>query len=96
MKQIKLMADYQCFPLWGVSKEDIGNINPRDLPISNELKNSLLAWGKAYDHTLNMDDPMSSGFPTAEDELQFKEIGRALAARLSSELGDDYQVIVKV
>lgn len=38
MKTIKLMADYDCFPLWKSSPGEVGNIDPEDLPISYDLK----------------------------------------------------------
>jgi hypothetical protein len=96
MKRIKLMADYGCFPLWGVSLNEIGNINPDDLPLSVGLKDDLLAWGRTYDQTLNMDDPSKSGFRTAEDESEFKHAGLRLGEKLKDELGEDFFVQVKV
>jgi hypothetical protein len=47
MKNIKLMADYQCHPLWNMSPGEYGDINPDDLPISQELKDQLNAWARA-------------------------------------------------
>jgi len=35
---IKLMADYQCFPLWEASPGKVGNVDPNTLPISEGLK----------------------------------------------------------
>ncbi|MHC5729637.1 MAG: hypothetical protein ACYTXY_37035 [Nostoc sp.] len=33
-EKIKLMADYGCYPLWWVSSDKIGNIDPETLPLS--------------------------------------------------------------
>jgi hypothetical protein len=93
MKKIKLMADYQCYSLWLNSDDEVGNINPNTLPISNMLKNELNSWSDKYDETLNLDDPLASGFATIEEEMVFKEMGLSLKEKLQMELGDDYEVI---
>ena len=82
-KKLKLMADYQCFPLWG----DGDNIDPASLPISDRLCEDLMTWALAFDATLVMDDPLSSAFPTGADELEFKREGQRLRDRLQTELG---------
>lgn len=96
MRVIKLMADYQCFPLWETSPGQVGNIDPKDLPISHELKMQLLAWAQIYDETLNMDDPTCSGFQSDEDEIEFKRVGNELGERLKAELGIDFNVKIKI
>lgn len=35
MRNIKLMADYQCHPLWNMSPDEYGDIAPCELPISS-------------------------------------------------------------
>ncbi|KES16178.1 hypothetical protein GASC598I20_006050, partial [Gilliamella apicola SCGC AB-598-I20] len=35
MKKIKLMADYECYPLWIDSDNEVGNIDPDSLLISD-------------------------------------------------------------
>lgn len=96
MRIIKLMADYQCFPLWEASPGRVGNIDPKDLHISHELKAQLQAWAQFYDETLNMDDPTCSGFKSDADEIEFKRIGNELGERLRTELGVDFNVKIKV
>jgi hypothetical protein len=96
MKNIKLMADYQCYPLWNMSVGDFGDVNPDDLPISQDLKNELAAWALAFDETLNMDYPPDSGFVSKEAEEKFKREGYSLAERLSIELGPEFTVTVQV
>lgn len=93
MKKIKLMADYQCHPLWDVSPEGYGDISPEEFPISSELKDMLRQWAERYDAILNIDDPASSAFKSKEEEKQFISDGYKLARYLQEELGDSYNII---
>ncbi|NHB62293.1 hypothetical protein [Photorhabdus sp. RW14-46] len=93
MKRIKLMVDYDCYPLWLDSDDEVGNIDPDVLPISDSLKEELNNWSKQYDETLNLDDPLSSGFSTPEAETVFKEKGQYLREKLQTELNNGYEVI---
>jgi hypothetical protein len=54
--KIKLMADYGCYPLWWVSGDLVGNIDPAKLPLSHETINRLYKWAAVYNTTLNWDD----------------------------------------
>ncbi|HEC1651981.1 TPA: hypothetical protein R1156_003968 [Yersinia enterocolitica] len=92
MRKIKLMADYQCHPLWDVSPEDYRDISPEELPISSELKYRLREWAERYDAILNINDPASSGFESKEEEKQFIEDGHKLVRLLQEELGDSYNI----
>lgn len=91
-KHIKLMADYDCYPLWSMAPDHVGNINPETLPLSPEIKLRLQQWAKAYDETLNRDDPASSGFKSEDDAVAFEEEGMRLWQRLCQELGPEYEV----
>ena len=95
MKTIKLMADYQCHPLWEASPGEVGNIAPHTLPISSVLQAKLIEWAKKFDSTLNMDDPLSSGFRSAQEAENFKKDGNDLAEQLRNELVGQYMVIYK-
>jgi hypothetical protein len=46
MKEIKVMADYHCHPLWDDSPHTYGDIDPNALPISLKLKGDLYEWAK--------------------------------------------------
>lgn len=92
MKKIKLMADYECCPLWGTTVEDFGDINPDTLPISDTLKRELMEWAKWFDGIFNDDDPANSGFESLEDETAFIKQGDNLYERLQIELGSDYEI----
>jgi hypothetical protein len=91
-KVLKLMADYHCFPLWKACGE-IGNINPDDLPLANDLREDLLAWATAYDKTLNQEYPPDSGFASPQEEEAFEVEGRRLWRELQTQLGRDYKVV---
>lgn len=96
MRTLKLMADYDCFPLWEATPGQVGNVDPGSLPISKQLQTELAAWGQMFNHTFNQDDPQNSGFVCTEEEEKFKVMGRALGQRLQAELGVDYLITVKV
>ncbi|MBC3908001.1 hypothetical protein [Undibacterium umbellatum] len=96
MRMIKLMADYNCFPLWEASPGEIGNIDHDSLPISDELKNLLSLWGDEYTETLNTEDPLNSGFKNADHERNFITAGERLAGRLQKELGQNFKITTQV
>lgn len=96
MRAIKLMADYQCFPLWEASPGVVGNIDPQHLPISPPLKQKLMTWAAKFDATLNMNDPASSGFESERAANEFRQEGEALAQSLQEELGSAYVVTKKL
>jgi hypothetical protein len=91
-QSIKLMADYGSSPLWGLDPENVGNIAPSSLPLSEDLRSDLRAWAEHFDRTLNQDYPPEGGFSSDAEELAFDEDGRKLWRRLQKELGDSYTV----
>lgn len=94
MRRLKLMADWDCHPLWGTVDPEIGDIDPASLPISAELVAALAAWSAAYDATLDRDDPAASGFATSAAEAAFRAEGARLAERLTAELGDGVEIVL--
>ena len=86
------MSDYECFPVWCTDSDNLGNVDPNQLPISQELKRDLFAWADTYDNTLNYEDPSNSGFRSEEDEQKFRENGIQLYQRLQKELGKEFKV----
>lgn len=96
MRNIKVMADYQCHPLWELSPGECGDIDPNTLPISEELKQKLTDWAALFDETLDISDPANSGFKSGEVESDFKAQGIKLAEQLQKELGPGFLVSVKV
>lgn len=90
---IKLMADYECFPLWKNGEAGTANLDPENLPLSAETKKRLMIWAEWYDSTLNPDDPISSGFADKEDEQAFEEEARNLCKTLRKELNGTHTII---
>ena len=90
------MADYFCFPLWEASPDVGGNIDPKDLPISDVLRIRLLRWADVFDATLNRDDLARSGFVTDDALRRFAEEGALLLERLQRELGPRWEVTLHV
>lgn len=95
-RRIKLMADYDCFPLWEASQGVVGNIDPETLPISQALKSRLNQWAEQFDKTLNRQDPMKSGFLDISAKNGFEQMAAKLGADLQKELGSSYLVEVKI
>lgn len=93
MRLIKLMADYECYPLWEASPGNIGNIDPTSLPISELLANKLMNWAGVYDKTLNYEDPINSGFLNTNELLDFELNGLKLAEKMLEELGPEFSII---
>jgi len=88
---IKLMADYQCFPIWH-SGGEVGNIDPKELAVTGELRAALYAWAERFDRTLNPDNPAQSGFANSADEDSFDREGRRLWGLLQEQLSE-YRVL---
>ena len=77
-KILKLMPDYDYFPLWISDNNGLYNVNPDALDIPNELKTSLHSWSDSYDKTLNIEEPLFSGFSSQESEENFDLKGKRL------------------
>ena len=92
-EKIKLMADYECYPLWWASSEKVGDIDPETMPLSEETVSRLEKWADIYDAKLNWEDPNSSGFPTLEAKAAFEQEGISLWKQLQKELAPNYEVI---
>ena len=93
MRYLKLMADYHCFPLWENSSDLVGNVDPASIPISENLTSKLNEWAEIFDATLNLNDPVRSGFAAEKLKIEFHDKGHDLCLSLKSELGDNYSVI---
>lgn len=88
--RIKLWADYGSYPIWGV--DEIDNIDPEELPLSQETIDRLNAWQDAYDQTLNQDYPPLSDFPTLQAKQKFEQEAIKLWQKLRVELAPNYEV----
>ena len=88
--RIKLWADYGSYPIWGV--DEIDNIAPEELPLSQQTIDRLNAWQDAYDQTLNQDYPPLSDFSSPQAKRNFEREGINLWQKLRVELAPDYEV----
>ncbi len=87
------MPDYGCDPLWW-DDDEVGDIEPESLPLSNNTIERLHKWAKTYDATLNWEDPTDSpGFPSLEAKAAFEEEGISLWKQLQKELAPNYEVV---
>jgi len=86
------MADYDCWPLWGMDAEDIGNIDPAGLPLAAETVAGLARWSKDFDDRLDRADPARSPPPSPGVEERFEREGQALWRQLQLELGTGFEV----
>lgn len=91
---IKVMADYECHPLW-LTGNDLGDVAPDDsrLNLSPRLVQQLTEWAEEFDQTLDYDDPIASGFATHEAKVKFAETGASIASDLAQELGSSWRVL---
>jgi len=92
VRQIKLMWDYDCWPLWHFGGSEAGNIDPDSLPLSRETRTRLSEWAAISNAKLNRNDPPSTEW-TKEEKLAIEAEGRQIWKVLQRELGKDYQVV---
>jgi hypothetical protein len=92
MDELRVLPDYDCFPLWLRSSDGYSNDDPASFGLSQALGDALLAWADEYDATLNRDDPASSGFKTQADLDAFVASGRELATQVAREVAGRYTV----
>ena len=89
-REIKIRAIYHCSPLR--DEDDAVDIDPEELPISDDLRKDLDRWAEAYDATLNQDYPPDTSGVSTETKRSLHEDGLRLQAELQKQLGDDCYV----
>lgn len=92
-KTLRLLADYDCDPLWDPDAADY--VSPSELPLSSELVSRLDRWQAQYDSLLNLADPYAMGFRTREEADAFEKEGLELARRVQKELGANYAIFYR-
>jgi hypothetical protein len=92
MRKLKLMADYECYPLWEIFEDGLENLDPKILGLSNDLYKSLARWASEYDASLNTNEPLHSGFSSEEAEKKFESEGLMLFEGLKEQLNADWVV----
>jgi hypothetical protein len=86
-KRIKVMADYDCHPLWALDEDQYGDFPPSALDLSPELTRDLDAWADAYTASLNREDPARSLWSDEQHRVHALQ-ARPLARRLARERPD--------
>lgn len=88
-KTVWIKPEYECWPLWW---DGGGNIDPRTLPLQENTVQALIKWSDIHEATYNADDPVSSGFESEEQSLQFDQHGLQLWKKVQVELQNLYEV----
>ena len=86
-RSIKVMADYDCHPLWALDPGVVGNFAPEDLGLSEELSRDLNEWAAAFNSFLDRDNPVES-LASPQQQSAHEAQGRQLAIRLARERTD--------
>lgn len=86
-RAIKVMADYDCHPLWALDEDLVGDFPPEDLGVSVELCRDLKDWVQSFNAALDRDNPADS-LITPEEHAAHEQKGRQLAIRLARERPD--------
>jgi hypothetical protein len=85
--EIRIMADYFCWPLWRYEGDSTFNVSPSDLGLPDDLSAGLLAWAAEFDATLDMDNPRDAGFPDEEVRRRWVAVGEGLTRHVAAALG---------
>lgn len=93
-RSIRVMPDYCCSALWVNDPDECGAVPPDadELGLSVELSRDLERWADRFTDTLVHEDPIKSGFASAEEEAEFVRSGFQIALRLKRELGPGWKV----
>ncbi|WP_050462293.1 hypothetical protein [Herbaspirillum autotrophicum] len=93
MKIIRFVAEYLAPPFFDPSIENMGHLEPEDLPLTDALLYEVEKWNCEFQKTFNDAYPPDSGFKTDEELKFFNEIGHELAIKLQNFLGEEYEII---
>lgn len=88
-RQLKLMAEVQCWAIWDISASD--NIDPATLPLSDKLIDELNEWSDRFDSIYKLDDPnfhLNIEFASMQEEEAFYDDGWLLLKKLREEMPD--------
>lgn len=94
MRLLKIMPDYECFPLWmKEGNSPFENVDPTQLSISELASRQLTSFKEQYDQTLNHEYPPDSGFASLNEALEFECQGLDIWQQLLNELGATYEIV---
>lgn len=93
MDFLKLMPDYDCWPLWwGKNSHKVGNVNPSTLKLSKSLIKELSDWSDKFNQILDRTDPLKSTFSSKSELISFEINGVKLWKKLKDELGSAFTI----
>lgn len=91
--RIKLMWDYDCWPLWQHDGRIFVNVDPAGFSLSPSTLARLEAWSAIPDAKLaEVQNPQDMQWSAVEKQA-FEAEGRALWSILRRELGPEYHVV---
>lgn len=97
MKKLKLMLDYNCFPIWLYDEEDdlIDNDLPEELKEDKELDARLVRLQSEYDELfMNTDTEFKyKGFKSGRDKRHFLKEFAAIQDDMDAKLNGKYEVL---
>jgi hypothetical protein len=86
-RAIKVMADYDCHPLWALDEDLVGDFPPEDIGVSAELCRDLKEWAQSFNASLDRENPADT-LVTPEEHAAHEQKGRQLAIRIARERPD--------
>src|SRR4029079_7239304 len=94
---ILLEPDWGTSGLWMMHPGEPGDVDPTDLPISDELAVRMSAWTEVMEDLRHVSDyPPEWMFASADDERSWVDDGASIATDLQHELGHRYQVHYRI
>ena len=91
-RQIKLMWDYECWPLWQHDGEIFDTVDPSSFPLSEQTLARLAAWASIPDKKLTEVEYPPDMTWTEDEKKRFEQEGLDLWKALRHELGRNYYV----
>lgn len=90
--RLRVLAEYECWPLWQEVRNGVRNLAPEDLGLPESLASGFHAWARKYEETFDPTYPMNSGFADVASENEFYAQGLELAREMAAMIGDDAEV----
>ena len=98
MRSLKLMADYQCHPLWRDDWDPSADVSGpmieemAELGLDDGLIERLDAWARRFDSSLNWNDPGGPSLWNNQQWLDFYREGAVLATQTEACLKERFSV----
>lgn len=87
MRTFKLEMEYGSDPIWETFEDGSDNLDHNQLPINEDLKQTLDNWRDQFQSTFNAEYPPDGGFSSEAEQEAFEEQGQALWTQLRQALG---------